>query len=296
MQSKVLITIDTESFNHGRTDAFEHDVSGLCRSNPRGAYWIAEEFEKRGMVGVFFLDVYGSAKHGGSRYVELCERLLSGGHDIQLHTHPDQMYDPKRRFMHEYTLAEQKDIIRDGIDLLQRWTGTRPIAHRAGSYGANEDTLRALEANRIEIDSSFFLGKPNCKLPYGNVNDPFKALGVWQLPVTIAKEPVQKRGVCFPYWSRHFWNRFIKLDVNAMKAYQLRRAINHLDGRTPYLITFLHSFSFVRRDVDQPDEPATDCFRAMLDAIAERKIPVSTVPQIWPDLKRISDVPVVVKC
>ena len=68
---------------------------------------------------MFFLDVYGSGRFRGAPYRELCEGLLERGQDIQLHTHPDQMYDSKRRNMHEYSLAEQTGIVRDGMALLK---------------------------------------------------------------------------------------------------------------------------------------------------------------------------------
>jgi hypothetical protein len=78
MQTKVLITIDTEVRTPSdRPDAFDHDVLGCSRSNSRGAYWIADELKSYGYPGVFFLDVYGSGKFRGAPYRELCDRLLA---------------------------------------------------------------------------------------------------------------------------------------------------------------------------------------------------------------------------
>src|SRR5438874_9068852 len=178
MQTKVLITIDTEVRTPDRHDAFDHDVLGQSKSNSRGAYWIADQLKTYGFTGVFFLDVYGRGRFQGAPYRELCERLLEKGQDSQLHTHPDQMYDPKRRSMHEYSLAEQSRIVRDGVALLKDWTGKSPIAHRAGGYGANEDTLKALQANGISLDSSFFYRHENCRLPFANSNAPFQSNGI----------------------------------------------------------------------------------------------------------------------
>ena len=220
----------------------------------RGSYWIAEQLKSYGFPGLFFLDVYGSDKYGEAHYKELCQRLLSGGHDVQLHTHPHQMYDPKRRNMHQYSLSEQTDIIRDGMTLLKAWTGKSPIGHRAGSYGANEDTLKALEVNGIMLDSSFFHKKRNCQLSFSHPESlRLKAHGLWEIPVTVSIEPIERRGLRFPFWTRHFWNRCIKLDVNTMDSQQLERSITHLNGRIPYIVTFLHSFSFMRHNVPEPD-------------------------------------------
>ena len=284
MQTKVLITIDTEVRTHGRPDAFDHDVAGRSQSNSRGAYWIADQLKSYGFAGVFFLDVYGSGRFRGAPYRELCEGLLERGQDIQLHTHPDQMYDSKRRNMHEYSLAEQTGIVRDGMALLKDWTGKSPIAHRAGSYGANEDTLKALRVNGILLDSSFFYGRANCKLPFGNSNSPFKSHDVWEIPVTIAPEPVEKLGFRFPFWTRHFWKRYIKLDVNAMCPIQICRSVRQLHGAIPYMITFLHSFSFMRWKTDEPDERAIASFHSLLRLLADMEIPVVTFEQIAAEL------------
>lgn len=279
MQTKVLITIDTEVAYPERPEAFERDVLGNAQ-NPRGTYWIADQLKGYGFQGLFFLDVYGANLYGESRYSELCERLLSAGHDVQLHTHPNQMYDQNRRYMHQYSLSEQTSIIRDGMALLKKWTGKSPIGHRAGSYGANEDTLRALQQNGILLDSSFFYRKPNCQLSFPDPNAPAKAHGLWEIPVTVAAEPVEKLGVRFPYWTRHVWRRYIKLDVNAMDSQQLERSIRALYGRVPYIITFLHSFSFIRHTVPEPDDSAIASFASLLQFLSNEQIPVTTFERL----------------
>jgi hypothetical protein len=188
--------------------------------------------------------------------------------------------------MHEYSVAEQKAIIREGMALLKDWTGNLPIAHRAGRYGANEDTLKALETNRIYFDSSFFYGRADCKLPFGNSNEPFKAHGVWEIPVTVAPEPIQKLGVRFPFWTRHLWKHYQKLDVNCMLAPHLCRSVMELVGRLRFIITFLHSFSFTRRTPSgfEPDQAAISAFQSLLRLLAEKQVPVVTFEQIAVEL------------
>jgi peptidoglycan/xylan/chitin deacetylase (PgdA/CDA1 family) len=286
METKVVITIDTEVKYPLIEDPFDRDVAGNVPGISYGAYWIADLLQKHGFRGVFFLDVCGSSKYGADRYRVLCSRLLAASHTIELHTHPDQMYDPKRRHMHEYSLADQETMIRDGMALLKDWTGKVPTAHRAGRYGANEDTLKALRANGIDLDSSFFYGRANCKLPFGNTNAPFQAHGVWEIPVTMAAQSIEKRGFRFPGWTRRFWKRYQKLDVNCMTAKEICRSINELSGHIPYIIIFLHSFSFIRRDPSGfvPDERALESFRAMLRLLTEKKMSVITCDEILTEL------------
>jgi len=285
MQTKVIITIDTEVADHDGPDAFDRDVLGCTPRNPRGAYWIAEQLKRSQLPGVFFLDVYGKGRYREARYEELCNRLLECGHDIQLHTHPDQMYDPNRFNMYQYSLEDQTGIIRDGMALLKEWTGKLPVAHRAGRYGANVETLKAIKANGIYLDSSFYYGRENCKLPFANSNAPFMTDGIWEFPVTIVPEPVVKCGFRFPEWSRHFWWRHQKLDVNTMNPRQLCRSVMELYGKIPYITTFLHSFSFARRGLHryEPDEAAIAAFQALLQLLVAENIPVVTFEQLAAD-------------
>jgi peptidoglycan/xylan/chitin deacetylase (PgdA/CDA1 family) len=278
METKVIVTIDTEVRGHDRPDVFDHDVLGRTKSNSKGSFWIADELKRHGLQAVFFLDVYGVGRYPNAPYRELCDYLMEAGHDIQLHTHPDQMYDPERFNMHDYSLDEQTRIIEDGMKLIKDWTGKLPNVHRAGRYGANEDTLKAIAANGIYFDSSFYFGRANCKLDFPKSNHPSQKHGVWEFPVTVADEPVVKKGFRFPFWSRRFLSRPQKLDVNTMADWQLCHSIDELYGQVPYLITFLHSFSFTKLEGAKwvPDEMAIRSFMSMLKHLSQKGHNVTT--------------------
>jgi hypothetical protein len=288
VKSKVLVTIDTEVRNEGRhlPDAFERYVLGAGDPANRGSLWISEMLSRHGFPGVFFLDVYGSVEFPKANYSKLCEQLLSARHSVQLHTHPDRMFDRERLNMHEYSATEQVQIIEAGVNLLIKWTGVKPNVHRAGRYGANLATLEAISANGIKFDTSFFYGRDNCKLPFENTNHPFHRSGIWEIPVTVAPIPVQKRGFEFPQWTRRFWRRFQKLDVNCMDAAQLCRSFDEVYGTIPYVVLFLHSFSFTRRDgtVFHADQSAIDSFLAILNLLEQRNIEVITFDDVIRDL------------
>ena len=102
--------------------------------------------------------------------------------------------------------------------------------------------------------------------------------------MTIAPEPVEKLGFRFPFWTRHFWKRYIKLDVNAMCPIQICRSIRKLNGRISYMIIFMHSFSFMRWKTDEPDERAIVSFQSMLRLLADMGIPVVTSEHIAGEL------------
>ena len=82
-----------------------------------------------------------------------------------------------RQFLHEFDEDEQTALIRWGADALQACGAPRIRAFRAGSFGANADTLKALVRNGIRMDSSYdpaFAGV-QCKLPVDRLQ-----LQAWQ--------------------------------------------------------------------------------------------------------------------
>ncbi|EPS52535.1 hypothetical protein CFSAN002368_07690 [Clostridium botulinum A1 str. CFSAN002368] len=113
---------------------------------------------------MYILNVYESKKWEKEGFGRICDNICKRGFDVQLHTHPYWMYDVNREHMHEYSLEEQKTIIKDGIQLLSYYTNEKPVAHRAGAYGANKDTIEALRQNGVKYDFSMFYGHPNCKI------------------------------------------------------------------------------------------------------------------------------------
>jgi hypothetical protein len=84
---------------------------------------------------------------------------------VEIHIHPEFEMDLKgvqeRRatspspLFFEHSLEEQRRYIREGLDCLERWTGRRPCAFRAGGYSASERTIEALAEEGVFIDSSY---------------------------------------------------------------------------------------------------------------------------------------------
>ena len=140
----VLITIDTEFSTH-KDDV---GVVGRIDGKDYGVARLVELLDKYHMKATWFIDVYTSKKQYLPAFINTCRKLQDHGHDLQLHTHPNGLYDPKRGSMQDYSLAEQIEIIARGKKIFMEWLGREPFAHRAGDWGANHNTLKALQANR----------------------------------------------------------------------------------------------------------------------------------------------------
>jgi len=243
MTPKIVITIDTETFRvGGKVLPFNaHHYADL----PGGSYGvqrIMDLCDKYGIKATFFVDVYMHHEYGEAKVAELCTRIESAGHDVQLHVHTSWIPGAHSGLICDFPLERQVEILSEGRDLIEKWVGKTPRGFRAGAYGANLDTIRALRETGFRLDSSYFPLNRNCELTKqihaGCVNRAFYIEGILEVPVTT-------------YW---LWNRFSfrknsKIDVNACSWNELRSAMSQLSRSSiEYVVVFLHSFSFVRWD------------------------------------------------
>ncbi|MFQ5799616.1 MAG: polysaccharide deacetylase family protein [Bacteroidota bacterium] len=236
-----MITVDTETFLvHGQLVPFGMNIYGRIDGAEYGVRRIMEICERHKVRATFFVDVYMYHRYGVDKVRELCETLIERGHDVELHAHASWIPDRPHGFVSAYSLDQQIDIIADGRKLIGNWTGAAPIAFRAGSYGVNLDTIRALEVNGFAIDSSYFAFHRNCEmsrqLNNRYVNKRFKIGSIVEIPVST-------------YWLVH--NRWMKknskLDVNACSAAEFRNVLpKFIHAEAGMVVLFLHSFSFVR--------------------------------------------------
>ncbi len=108
--------------------------------------------------------------HDYTTIVRELKSLSDKGHDIQLHIHPQWLYsnyvngrweiDQKHYKLSDITEHEAQKAFRDGCELIQKITGKRPIAFRAGGFSAQPTSLlkKLFEENEIYIDSSVYPG------------------------------------------------------------------------------------------------------------------------------------------
>jgi peptidoglycan/xylan/chitin deacetylase (PgdA/CDA1 family) len=235
--------VDTETFRvGGRLLPFGTHLYAELPEGTFGVQKIMELCDKHGAKATFFVDVYMHHKYGEAPVAELCQRIDQSGHDVQLHAHPSWLPDKPSELICDFPLNRQIEILAEGKDLIEKWIGKAPVAFRAGAYGANLDTIRALKINGFRVDSSYFPLNRNCELSRqldkGCLNRSFYIEDVLEIPITT-------------YW---LWNSLSthknsKVDVNACSWAELRNVVPQLTSSSvDYIVLFLHSFSFVYWD------------------------------------------------
>ncbi len=249
---RVYITIDTE-YSAGRYKSGTHrDVGSnyacsIAGETPTGAFGVGYQmdvFERHGLKGVFFVDPMPALVWGVDAIKHIVGPIVERGHDVQLHIHTEWLEfaesNPVGRIgqnIKDFTLDQQTELIALAADLLVQAGSARPVAFRAGNFGANDDTLRALAANGLRFESSFGGSVPHSlcdiDLPSGQLT-PVERLGMIEVPVSGISDKGGQR--------RH-------TQITAISAPEMLAAIRHArdTGLTSFVIVN-HSFEMLSRD------------------------------------------------
>jgi len=249
----VFITVDTE---HSIGGAFkdrnlkpvgnEKRIWGKVGDKSFGIPLMMDIGESYDIRLTFFVEVLNKYYFGEDETKKVCEYILNRGHDVQLHLHPNYLNfnspNPCQQnysdFIGIYSLAEQIELISEGIKVLIQNGVSKPIAFRAGCFGANQDTLKALKENGFLIDCSYnraYIGE-TCFLKDNGINDLTYLNEIWEFPVTNFVESTKVRP-----------KRFKPLDINGVSFQEMRSVLNQAKESGPRNITIImHSFSFLK--------------------------------------------------
>ena len=167
----LYITIDTEySFGlarrmrgGGRAENFASAIIGTTPSGPRGIQYQLDQFDAHGIKAVFFVDPMPALVWGTEAIADIVAPVVSRGHDVQLHLHTEWLElagsaNPLGTAtggnLRDFGFEQQCTLIDYAQRVLIAAGAPTPVAFRAGNYGANDDTLRALAALGISYDTS----------------------------------------------------------------------------------------------------------------------------------------------
>jgi len=257
----VFFTVDTEYWPRvAALDdrvvrlAMRRDIFGLTG---RGEFGIRRQMtllNDHGLRGVFLVEALSACATGLDPLREIVGLIRDGGHEVQLHLHPewlrrtrDDSLPPFRGpGMKHYSLREQSVLIARAKANLEAAGSPTVRAFRAGGYGANLDTLTALAENGFAFDTSYnypWLGV-TCDMPLPRpLHQAARINGMVETPVSHFQD--------YPGHARH-------AELCACSSGELRAALEQAWARGwRSFVIVSHSFELVRRPVDleQPPEP-----------------------------------------
>lgn len=236
MKTMFIVTIDVETRTHGDSS---QDISGAIPGYEGnfGIKKIMDLLEEHQARGTFFLNVYEIAKRGDEHVRSAARLIHDRGHDLELHTHPRPMFGAYG--MSHASPADQVVILEKGLSLLEAWTGKKVVAHRAGAFAANTDTVRAVAAVGLRADCSLSAGS-NVPVPLvaelGASNMATRVEGVWEIPAT-----------CFDQVRVGSWHSRRILDIEGCSLPEIKRVICWaVRQQLPTVCLLMHSFSLSR--------------------------------------------------
>lgn len=246
MPTPVFLTVDTEL-------AWRHHCAGLPlaeiveRSLEPAGVGIAFQLERLAafdLKACFFVDPMPAMVFGLDPIRRVVGAILEAGQEVQLHIHPnwagaqpdDGGVHHTRFELVDYGPDEQRDLIGGARDLLMAAGAPPPVAFRAGSYAANDDTMNALAALGISYDSSHNGAEQPWPSAIGLPPDqiaPVVHCDVVEVPVTQIED---RAGSLRPF------------QLCAMSSGEMRAALDHAAAFEHGAVTIVgHSFELANR-------------------------------------------------
>lgn len=252
--SAVYITIDTEyeagfTARNGidtRQANFRRSIAGETRDGSAGVGYQLDRFDRHGLKAVFFVDPMPALLWGVEAITDVIAPILERAHDVQLHLHTEwlalagaanPLKDRTGANIKDFGFEDQCLLIDRARSLLMAAGAPAPIAFRAGNFGADDNTLRALAALGIAYDTSFSPGFPGsaCEVSLGaEATLPRHHCGVIEVPVGCIADIVKG--------TQH-------AQLTALSKEELLAAIRHARDTGAESFTMVsHSFELLSRD------------------------------------------------
>lgn len=197
------ITIDVEyEFGFARRSGatthpmdFARSIHCVTPSGTAGVEYQMNVLDRYGLKAVFFVDPMPALVWGVGAIADIVRPMVARGHDVQLHMHTEWLTlagsknplgDRVGNNIKDFTHDEQCTLLEYAKNILIAAGAPAPVAFRAGSYGANDDTLRALAALGFGYDSSCCPGIASslCEISLSpSVRVPVEHCGVIEVPI-----------------------------------------------------------------------------------------------------------------
>ena len=246
----VFLTVDTEVWprtpdwrSSGLEEELGYFIYGRTRDGDYGLSFQIDMLNAYGLKGVFLVETLFACIVGLEPLRRIVSLIQTGGHEVQLHLHTEwltHMSDsvlPKKtgQNIKDFSEEEQTMLIARALDNLRAAGASSVCAFRAGNFGANFDTLRALARNGILFDTSHntcYLDSDCGMRTPDPVLQPVLMHGVYEFPVSY-----------FSDWPGHYRHA----QLCACSWSELESALRDARRRSWYaFVVVLHSFELIR--------------------------------------------------
>jgi hypothetical protein len=195
--------------------------------------------------------------------------ILDAGQSIELHLHPQWARlvngEPTASFeLIDYSEGEQRALVEQACELLMQAGAPCPVAFRAGSYSANDATLRAAASLGLRFDSSHNGAAhpwPSAiSLPVEQIA-PVALQGMIEIPVTLIGDLSGHR----------------PLQICAVSLGEMQAALGHAVSEQHPVVTIVsHSFELAARNSHRPNRIHVRRFEGLCAFLDEHRVHMPT--------------------
>ncbi len=247
----VFITVDTEFWPRfliqrglKLSDDIDRDIYGVTSDGDYGVPFQLKMLNAFHLKAVFFVESLCACVVGVDVLRQIVQLIQEAGQEVQMHIHTewlakmDQSILPNRtgKDIKNFSEDEQSLIISKGIQNLRDSGASHLCAFRAGNYGANLDTLRALERNGILFDTSYnpyYLDISWMMEANPFLLQPKKLFGVYEFPVSFFRD-----------WPKHYRHA----QICACSSQELENALfSAWEEKWYSFVIVLHSSELIKR-------------------------------------------------
>lgn len=269
MPTRAFLTVDTELMWRHHAAGLDIDAISERSLEPAGVGigYQLRKLAEHDLKATFFVDPMPAVAYGIEPIRRVVGAILEAGQEVQLHLHPNwAAASAEDRTKHasfeliDFTLVEQRELIRAASDLLVAAGAPRPIAFRSGSYSASDDTLTALAELGIRYDSSHNGSEhpwPSAIGLHERQIAPVEHREVIELPVTLIEDRVGHL--------RHF-------QICALSTGEMRDALDHAVRADHAAVTIVsHGFELANRAGTRANAVHVGRFDALCRMLADRR-------------------------
>jgi hypothetical protein len=270
--TSIFLTIDTElepgAHKRGVSpeDNFSRSILGRTTDGDRGISYQAERLRAYGVKAAFFVEALSAQVVGLDVLKRTIDPILSHGHEVQLHIHTEWLewftFDPVEGHrgwcIADFHEDDQYRLLELGMETLAKAGAPTPTAFRAGNYGGDNATLRALCKLGLLYDTSYnlpYLPHP-CRISAPQtLFDAVPLEGVVEMPVA-----------CFEDFPGHY--RPAQICANSISELRLVIA-NSIKNQRRTAIIVSHSFELMNRKRGRENKLLVHRFEALCDRLAD---------------------------
>jgi hypothetical protein len=248
------LTIDTEysvgftrrSGIDSRKSNFNRNIACKTVSGSVGLEYQMNVLDAHRQKAVFFVDPMPALLWGIAAIEDIVGPIVARGHDVQLHIHTEWLELAGDRNplgnrtganVKEFCLEDQCRLLTYARDVLMAAGAAAPVAFRAGNYGANDDTLRALALLGLRYDTSHSPGYSHspCDIGLAPTNRaPVEHCGIIEVPIGCIGGP---------------GGGLRQAQLTALSAREIFDALHHCQQQNISEFTLVsHSFELLSRD------------------------------------------------